>query len=61
MPRDSITPDSLIINPNAPPAPVISNISNEFFRAFPIHFEIFLESSLLINPIEIISPTISAI
>ena len=51
IPKDSITPDDLIINPNAPPAPVISNISKEFFREFAIHFKIFLESSFFINAI----------
>ena len=59
--QDSITPDDLIINPNAPPAPVISNISKEFFREFAIHFKIFLESSFFINAIEIIRPISSAI
>ena len=57
----SIIPDSLIIYPNAPPAPVINKIPNEFFKDLIIHCGVLCISSFFKNIKVIIKPINKAI
>jgi hypothetical protein len=53
---ESISPEDLIMNPNAPPAPVINRISKDFFKESNIHLGVSIKFVFFIKNDEMTIP-----